>query len=122
MIGAVIFVDDIMGIGDRETVIKIMKSCVQMEQKKKWEFSTEKSNWMVMKTGKKNEVVEDIEINVKRGRITREIIYKYLGNWICCICRRDVIAVRLYTRILILVRYSVNAHVRRYNMAHASTN
>ena len=31
---------------------------------------------------KKNEEIEDIEIDVKQGTIKRAFIYKYLGNWI----------------------------------------
>jgi hypothetical protein len=81
-ISAIIFVDDIMGIGDREVVEKIMRNCVQMETEKKWEFSIEKSNWMVMKTGKRNEEVQDIKVKVKQGEIERAEIYKYLGNWL----------------------------------------
>ena len=70
-----------MGIGDRETVERIMRNCVQMEIEKKWEFSIEKSNWMVMKTGKRSEEIEDIKVEVKQGEIKRAKVYKYLGNW-----------------------------------------
>jgi hypothetical protein len=66
---------------DIATLPKIMRNCVQMEIEKKWEFSIEKSNWMVMKTGKRSEEIEDIKVEVKQGEIKRAKVYKYLGNW-----------------------------------------
>ena len=79
--GAVIFVDDIMGGGNSGPVRGVMTNCVKMETQKKMEFSTEKSNWMVMKTGKRNEQVEELDVEIKQGKIPQTDEYKYLGNW-----------------------------------------
>jgi hypothetical protein len=79
--GAVVFVDDIMGGGNSGNVKGVMMNCVKMENGKKMEFSTDKSNWMVMKTGKRNEIVDELEVEVKQGKIPQAEEYKYLGNW-----------------------------------------
>ena len=57
-----------------------MKKCGDMEREKLWEFSTEKSNWMCQKNRKRK--VEDIEVDVKQGRIGKVRVYKYLGNMV----------------------------------------
>ncbi len=82
VIGAIIFVDDIMAIGGMEMVREVMRNCVLAEEKKGWEFSTEKTNYMVMLTGKRNEEIEEIDVEVKQGKIERTYQYKYNGNFI----------------------------------------
>ena len=63
-------------------VKNLMQSCVMAEEKKRWEFSTEKTNYMVMLTGKQSEVVHDIDVEVKQGKIEKNNVYKYNGNYI----------------------------------------
>ena len=60
-VGAQIFVDDIMGVGSRSTVKQTMENCAEMEKKKKMEFSTDKSKYMIIQTGR--ETSEEIEVD-----------------------------------------------------------
>ena len=45
-----------------------------------WEFSKKKSNWMCLKNGKRD--VENIEVEVKQGKLEKTKSYKLLGNYI----------------------------------------
>ena len=77
---ALAYVDDINSSGGKQVVEEVMKKCGDMEKEKLWEFSTEKSNWMCQKNRKRK--VEDIEVDVKQGRIGKVRVYKYLGNMV----------------------------------------
>ena len=68
------YVDDICGVGSKENVEQIIDNCIEMEMKKKIIFSTEKSQYMIMKFGKKEP--ELINKNVAKGKIERTPIYK----------------------------------------------
>ena len=57
-----------------------MEKCSVMEKEKMWEFSTEKSNWMCQRNRKRN--VEDIDVEVTQGKITKARVYKFLGNMV----------------------------------------
>ena len=85
-VGALTFVDDMIGGGKKATVENVMENCAEIEVLKNWEFSLDKSNWMVQKysTKKKEDDSEeyDIRARVKRGEIGRIDVYKMLGNWI----------------------------------------
>ena len=81
-IGPLTYVDDIAVAGSAPIVEAGGKKLVIMEQEKKYTFNTEKTNYMVIKTGKKNEKEKDLDMNVKKGKIERTKTYKVLGNWI----------------------------------------
>ena len=82
-VGALTFVDDMIGGGKKTTIENVMSNCAEIEVLKNWEFSTDKSNWMLLKFGKKNEDDEDVvKGTVKGGDIEKTDIYKMLGNWI----------------------------------------
>jgi len=59
---------------------QVGKNLAVIEEEKGYTFSLDKSNYMVIKTGKKS--VENLEIKVKRGKLERVGSYKFLGNWI----------------------------------------
>ena len=77
---AVIFVDDINGIGGKGFVEGVMERCKEKEDEKLWEFSTDKSNWMCVTNRKRK--TDNIEVSVKQGRIEKAEKYKYLGNMV----------------------------------------
>ena len=77
---AVTFVDDIEGGGRREFVKAVMERCKELEDEKLWEFSVEKTKWMCQSNGKKK--LEEIEVEVKQGKIERTKVYKYVGNMV----------------------------------------
>ena len=55
-----------------------MVECKNNEKDKLWEFSIDKSNWMCVQNRKRK--VEEIEVEVRQGKLKRAKIYKYLGN------------------------------------------
>ena len=63
-----------------EDVEEVMKECSRKEDEKMWEFSIEKSKWMCQSNGKKS--IQDIDVEVKQGKIGRAAVYKYLGNMV----------------------------------------
>ena len=79
-IQAVTFVDDINGGGSKQFVHAVMVSCQKKEVEKLWEFSLDKSKWMCIRNRKKE--VEEIEVEIKQGKIGQTSIYKFLGNYV----------------------------------------
>ena len=81
-VGAMAYVDDIMGAGNKEVVEKIGNNLKIMEKEKKYTFNNGngKSHYMIIKTGRDKE--EELDITVENGQITRTDEYKYLGNWL----------------------------------------
>ena len=79
-IGTLIFVDDIEAIGTRKTMIVAAENLQHMERKKGFRFNTDKTKYVIVKTGK--EKGEEVDIEVAMGKIERVEKYKYLGNWI----------------------------------------
>ena len=77
-IGAPVYVDDILGIGDCKTVEKLIRNSRRLEDKK-FRFSRKKIKYMVIKSGKGK--IEEIKEPVKEGIIERIDEYKYLGWW-----------------------------------------
>ena len=75
------YVDDIAAAGSSAIVKAVGKKLVKMEEEKKYTFNTDKTNYMVVKTGKKNEKEQELDMKVKRGKIERVKRYKILGNW-----------------------------------------
>ena len=68
--GAMVFVDDIGGMGNVEVINVIGKNLKEMEERKKFEFSREKSKYMMVKTGKKN-CEEEPEVELRQGRMQK---------------------------------------------------
>ena len=79
-IQAVTFVDDINGGGSKRFVQAVMTNCSRKEEEKLWEFSTDKSKWMCIANRKRK--IEELEVDVKQGRIERTSSYKFLGNFV----------------------------------------
>ena len=75
-----IYVDDIAGGGTKNLVTEVGRKLAEMEKKKRYTFNTDKSNYMIIRTGKEEQ--EHIEIEVKKGKLKEVDKYKYLGNWI----------------------------------------
>ena len=91
MIGAereienLIFVDDIIGMGSQEKLKSVEKSLQAMEEEKKFNFHDKKSNIMVIKFKRKEskkatEKTNELNINVKKGKIEQVKEIKYLGE------------------------------------------
>ena len=76
---ATTYVDDIKGAGARRFVKAVMENCKVKENEKLWEFSTEKSKWMCIANRKE---VEEIDVEVRQGKIERAKVYKYVGNMV----------------------------------------
>eukprot|EP00111_Clytia_hemisphaerica_P013635 TCONS_00040089-protein len=53
-----------------------------MEHEKRFTFNTGKTNYLITKTGKRKDEVQELDMDVKRGEIERVASYKILGNWI----------------------------------------
>ena len=79
-IGAPVYVDDILGIGDCKTVEKVVRNTRRLEEDKKFRFSRKTSKYMVIKSGKGK--IEEIEESVKEGNIERTAEFKCLGWWL----------------------------------------
>ena len=74
------FIDDIFGGGAKAFVEAVMRNCKRKEIEKLWEFSSEKSPWMCIRNRKKN--IEEIEVEVTQGKLTRTSVHKFLGNYV----------------------------------------
>ena len=79
-IGILVFVDDVMSAGNADSARKCIRSLKEMETKKKFTFGLKKTNYMIIDTGK--EVAEEINEEVKQGKIPETDEYKYVGLWL----------------------------------------
>ena len=79
-VGTLIFVDDIEAVGSKSSIEEAGRNLRTMEEKKGFRFNTDKTKYMIVRTGKKK--VEEANIEVKMGKVERTNEYKYLGNWI----------------------------------------
>ena len=52
----------------------------EKENKKLWEFSIDKSNWMCVRNRKKQ--VPAIEGEIRQGKVKQTEVYKFLGNYV----------------------------------------
>lgn len=78
---ALVFVDDIGGMGEIETINVIGESLRKMEERKKYEFSKEKSKYIMIRTGK-GKAEEEPKVKLSGGEMESTEEYKYLGNYI----------------------------------------
>ena len=76
-IGMPIHMDDISVAEGSEEVKKGIRKCAKMEVEKKMKYSSSKTKYMEVRTGKEKE--EDISEQVKAGKIQRTKKHKYLG-------------------------------------------
>ena len=51
--GVMVYVDDIGGIGSKETIEAIRRNLKKMEERKKFTFNMKKSNYLIIQTGKR---------------------------------------------------------------------
>ena len=77
---AVAYVDDIEGGGSKKMVKAVMENCAVKEKEKLWEFSVEKSKWMCIDKSKNKREKENINVEVRQGKLEKIDLYKYLGN------------------------------------------
>ena len=70
-----VFMDDIATAGKAEHIRKGIKNCARMEKEKKIRFGLKKTKYMIVKTGREEEINE----TVRAGRIQRTDKCKYLG-------------------------------------------
>ena len=74
---AVVYVDDIVGGGTSEVICGIGNNLKEMEDKKGYTFGIDKTNYMIVQTGK--EKYQELNIIIKRGKVERVPDYKFLG-------------------------------------------
>ena len=78
-IGAPVYVDDILGVGDVSTMEKVIDNTLKMEDRKKFKFSKKKSKYTVIKKGKDKK--QEVQAYINEGVIEETREYKYLGMW-----------------------------------------
>ena len=76
-----IFVDDILGMGGKKEIENVGEKMKGLEATKKFQFNNkqDKTEILAMKFNKKQDL-EDIEINVRKGKVGKTEKYKYLGD------------------------------------------
>ena len=70
-----VFMDDIATAGKADHIRKGIKNCARMEKEKKIRFGLKKTKYIIVKTGREEEINE----TVRTGRIQRTDKCKYLG-------------------------------------------
>ena len=76
-VGVPVFMDDIMAAGNHNHINKVIRSCRNMEETKKFTYGLKKTKYMIVKTGHVNN--QEITEEVKVGKIERTMTQKYLG-------------------------------------------
>ena len=80
---SLIYVDDMLGIGDQKTAEAAIRNLYEMERLKKFTINTDnlKSNYIIITTNKNIRNTE-LKEKLKKGCIKKIDKYKYLGVWI----------------------------------------
>ena len=78
---AVVFFDDVTGMGGVEAANNTIYNCGLMEERKKMTFNNKNGKTEYMIIGKKNEEVRTICEQVKKGMVNRVKEHKTLGSW-----------------------------------------
>ena len=78
---AVVFVDDVTGMGGIEAANNTIYNCGLMEERKKMTFNNKNGKTEYMVIGKKKEEVRTLCEQVKKGMISRVKEHKLLGSW-----------------------------------------
>ena len=76
-IGMPVFMDDIAAIGGADTIRKRIRNCRKMETEKKIQYGLKKTKYLTIRTGREKQ--EQIEEEVKEGKIDEVATYSYLG-------------------------------------------
>ena len=71
-----IFMDDILAVGDAEKIRKGIRNCRKIETLKKFEYGLKKTKLMIVRTGKYE--VEQIQKRLQQGTVLETDKYKYL--------------------------------------------
>ena len=81
-IDSLVYVDDIAMAGGVNVIEKVGEKLNIMEEEKKFTFNNDpgKTNYLMIKTGYKEE--KEPVIKVRKGKVERTKEYRYLGNWI----------------------------------------
>ena len=74
---SIVYVDDIAGGGSKKVIEGIGKNLEIMEEEKGFTFGIDKTNYMIMKTGREKDM--DVTMKIKRGEIQKVEEYKYVG-------------------------------------------
>jgi len=80
-IESLIFVDDILGIGNKQTISNLGNNLSQMEITKKFTFNVKKTQYVIINEKNKKEESQKLNIELKSGNIIQTNSYKYLGDW-----------------------------------------
>ena len=80
IIGILIFVDDVMSAGIASDARKCIRNLREMEVIKKFTYGLKKTLYMVVNTGREEE--EEINEEVKGGKVKKCSQYEYLGFWV----------------------------------------
>ena len=76
-IGMPVFMDDIAAIWDAGTIRKGIRNCRKMETEKKIKYGLKKTKYLTIRTGREKQ--EQLEKEVKEGKIDEVATYSYLG-------------------------------------------
>ncbi len=75
-----IYVDDIIVLGNKSRIKQVEGSLIQMEVQKKFSFNKEKSAILHMTFNKRKEEKERVTVTVRQGELKQVNEIKYLGN------------------------------------------
>ena len=81
LIRAVIFVDDVSGMGQINMANNLIYNCSLMEERKKMIFSNKRGKTECMVIGDYGEEIRTISKQLKRGVVNRVKEHKMLGSW-----------------------------------------
>jgi hypothetical protein len=78
---AVVFVDDVTGVGGIEVANNTIYNCGLMEERKKFTFNNKNGKTEYMVIGQFDEEIRTVSEKVKKGMINRVKEHKQLGSW-----------------------------------------
>ena len=81
LIRAVIFVDDVTGVGQIDTANNLIYNCSLMEERKKMTFNNKNGKTEHLVIGNFKEEIRTVTKKVKKGLINRVTEHKMLGSW-----------------------------------------
>ena len=77
-----IYVDDIAGIGTKDSIETVGRNLMVMEERKKFTFNNEKTEIMSIRMNNRNRNEKTPIVRVKKGEVGFADSVKYLGEWI----------------------------------------
>ena len=81
-IRAVVFVDDVSGMGGIEVADNLLYNCKIMEERKKMCFNNKNGKTEYLIVGKNKSEMKTVTEKVKKGRVERVGEHKMLGTWV----------------------------------------